>query len=588
MMNQNRLGQILLDSGCMDIKTLGEALEEQTRTRMRLGEILVQRKALNELDLARGLAKRWGFSFVDLSKTKIEPAALLTMNECLARRHRMIPVHLWENRSLIVAMADPLDFEAIRDLSFSTGLRVVPMMAASQDIMEALKRNYESMLSTRGNLERDSSQWVQEFLVPNHANDLQNLEEARLLDDRSNTAPVVRLTDLILSRAIRTRVSDVHIEPERDSLRVRYRIDGLLKEKVRLTKKIHPAIVSRIKILARLDIAERRIPQDGSIRYRVDQREIDLRVSTLPTHYGEKVVIRILDQERILVSLEGLGFSALDLIQVQSLLARKQGILLVTGPTGSGKTTTLYSMIKELQSEGSNIVTAEDPIEYHLDGINQVQVNPGIGLTFANALRAFLRQDPNIILVGEIRDLETAEIAIRAATTGHLVLSTLHTNDASGAMTRLLDLGIPRFLVAASVIGCIAQRLVRRLCSRCRVPVQPSEDFLQAIHAENKHFKESIYSQGKGCSSCDSIGYRGRVGLYEILEITPSIGEKISKGATGAEIRSEAFQGSTKELWQDGLQKVCSGLTSSEELLRVIDLNGKGRIGQVEEEGLGR
>lgn len=571
--NQNRLGQILLDSGCLDVKTLNEALEEQLRTRMRLGEILVQRKAVNELNLARGLAKRWGLSFVDLSKAKIEPKTLLTMTEGAARRHRMIPLRLEENRSLIVAMADPLDFEAIRDLSFSTGLRVVPMMATSRDIMEALKRNTPFILSSSGDLERASSQLVQDFLVPNQTNDFQNLVHVRSLDDRSSTAPVVRLTDLIVGRAIQTRVSDIHIEPERDSLRVRYRIDGLLREKVRLTKRIHAAIVSRIKVLARLDIAERRIPQDGSIRYRVDQREIDLRVSTLPTQYGEKVVIRILDQERILVSLEGLGFSPPDLNQVRSLLARKQGILLVTGPTGSGKTTTLYSMIKELQSEGSNIVTVEDPIEYHLDGINQVQVNPGIGLTFANTLRAFLRQDPNIILVGEIRDLETAEIAIRAATTGHLVLSTLHTNDASGAITRLLDLGVPRFLVAASIIGCIAQRLVRRLCTGCRVPIQPSEDFLQAIHAENRFFNESIFSQGKSCSICDSIGYHGRVGLFEILEITPSIGEKISRGASALEIRSAVFQGPTKELWQDGIQKLCSGVTSPEELLRVIDFN---------------
>jgi type IV pilus assembly protein PilB len=375
-----------------------------------------------------------------------------------------------------------------------------------------------------------------------------------------------------MTKAIRQRASDIHIEPTARDFRVRYRIDGLLKEDLRLPKWIHGALISRMKILGQLNIAERRLPQDGSVRVRSDNREIDLRLSTLPTQYGEKMVIRVLDQGRLVVALDTLGVSPQNLSKIHSLMRCRRGIILVTGPTGSGKTTTLYSMIHAMRDEVTNIVTVENPIEYNLEGVNQVQINTDIGLTFAHCLRAILRQDPNVILIGEIRDLETAEIACRAAMTGHLVLSTVHTNDAPSTITRLVDLGIPRYLVGSLVMGVIAQRLVRSVCPRCKTVTPPPVESLVSLHIPLDSVKSVDFYYGKGCSYCHYIGYQGRTGLYEILEMTPRLRELVVSGAAEQDIRSAALAAKMTSLGEDGLNKVKAGITTIEELVRVIEV----------------
>lgn len=568
---RKRLGDCLLEASLITFDHLKIALDEQKRLRKRLGETLLALKIISESHLARGLSAQLGYPFLDLKMTTIDPDGVMAVSESLARRYLAMPVVL-KSRSLTVAMADPLDYEAVRDLGFSTGLQVIPAIATSQDVLEAIERYYPPHLSAES-IVKETVQEVTEETLHRILPEIRAIAvEARSLEERSHLAPVIRLVNLIITRGIKQRASDIHIEPGAADFRVRYRIDGLLKEDLRLPKWIHGAVVSRIKILARLDIAERRMPQDGGFRIRADECEPDLRISALPTQHGEKVVIRILDQGRIAVSLDALGLCVKDLIQVQSFLQRKQGIVLLTGPTGSGKTTTLYAMIQALKSETKNIVTVEDPIEYSLEEINQVQVHPEIGLTFATCLRSILRQDPNVILIGEIRDLETAEIAIRAAMTGHLVLSTLHTNDAPATITRLLDIGIPRYLVASSLIGVIAQRLVRCICSRCKIAAPASDEGLASLRIPSESVKTTPFYHGKGCPSCNYLGYYGRIGLFEMLEITPPLRELISGRASEQDLRSVALAAQMRSLWEDGLEKLKEGITTLDELLRVVEI----------------
>lgn len=568
---RKRLGDCLLEASLITFDHLKIALDEQKRLRKRLGETLLALKIISESHLARGLSAQLGYPFLDLKMTTIDPDGVMAVSESLARRHLAMPVAL-KSRSLTVAMADPLDYEAVRDLGFSTGLQVIPAVATPQDVLEAIERHYPLHLSAVSIVKETAQEVTEEALYRILPEITAIAAEARSLEERSRLAPVIRLVNLIITRGIHQRASDIHIESSQYDFRIRYRMDGLLKEDLRLPSWIHGAVVSRIKILAKLDIAERRMPQDGGFRIRVDERDLDLRVSILPTHHGEKVVIRILDPGRIEVSLETLGLSAKNLTHVRSLLQRKQGILLLTGPTGSGKTTTLYAMIQALRSETKNIVTVEDPIEYSLDGVNQVQVHPEIGLTFATCLRSILRQDPNVILIGEIRDLETAEIAIRAAMTGHLVLSTLHTNDAPATITRLLDIGIPRYLVASSLIGVIAQRLVRCICSRCKIAVPAPAEGLGSLPIPSDAIKDTPFYHGKGCPSCNYLGYYGRIGLFEMLEITPPLRELISGRASEQELRSAAQASQMRSLWEDGLEKLNEGVTTVDELLRVVEI----------------
>ena len=568
---RKRLGDCLLEAGLITLDHLKIALDEQKRLRKRLGETLLALKIISESHLARGLSTQLGYPFLDLKMTIIDPDGVMAVSESLARRYLAMPVAL-KNRSLTVAMADPLDYEAVRDLGFSTGLQVSPAIATPPDVLEAIERHYPLHLSAVGIVKETAQEVTEEALHRILPEITAIAAEAHSLEERSRLAPVIRLVNLIITRGIHRRASDIHIESSQYDFRIRCRTDGLLKEDLRLPSWIHGAVVSRIKILARLDIAERRMPQDGGFRIRVDERELDLRVSTLPTHHGEKVVIRILDPGRIEVSLETLGLSAKDLTHVRSLLQRKQGILLLTGPTGSGKTTTLYAMVQALKSETKNIVTVEDPIEYSLDEINQVQVHPEIDLTFATCLRSILRQDPNVILIGEIRDLETAEIAIRAAMTGHLVLSTLHTNDAPATITRLLDIGIPRYLVASSLIGVIAQRLVRCICPRCKIAVPVSKEGLASLRISSESVKTTLFYQGKGCPFCSNLGYYGRLGLFEMLEITPPLRELIAGRALEQELRSAALAAQMRSLWEDGLEKLKEGVTTLDELLRVVEI----------------
>jgi len=568
---KKRLGDFLFDAGLITHDQLQRALNEQKRLGRKLGETLITLRIISDEALAQALSTQLGYPFMDLATTALEPEIVMAIPETLARKQGAIPVSL-ENKTLTVAMVDPLDYGCLRDLGFASGFRIQPVIATRKDILEAIERYYNLNSSVESIVQETAQQYDESVLqiipeIGSTAADAQSLEE------RSRLAPVIRLANLIMTKAIRERASDIHIEPTSRDFRVRYRIDGLLKEDLRLPKWIHGALISRMKILGRLDIAERRLPQDGSVRVKSDNREIDLRLSTLPTQYGEKMVVRVLDQGKLVVSLDTLGVSPQNLSLVHSLMRRKQGIILVTGPTGSGKTTTLYSMIHALRDEVTNIVTVENPIEYNLDGVNQVQINTDIGLTFAQCLRSILRQDPNVILIGEIRDLETAEIACRAAMTGHLVLSTVHTNDAPSTITRLVDLGIPRYLVGSLVMGVIAQRLVRCVCPRCKTTMPPPVESLVSLKIPLDSVKNVSFYYGKGCSYCHYIGYQGRTGLYEILEMTPRLRELVVASAAEQDIRSTALASKMTSLGEDGLNKVKEGITTIEELLRVIEVH---------------
>lgn len=567
---KKRLGDFLFGAGLITHDQLKRALDEQKRLGKKLGETLIALRIISENALAQALSTQLGHPFLDLSSTALEPDIVMAIPETLAKKQCAIPVSL-ENKTLTVAMVDPLDYECIRDLGFASGFRIQPAIATRKDILEAIDRYYNLNSSVESIVQETAQQYDDSLLqiIPEIG---PAAADADSLEERSRLAPVIRLANLIMTKAIRLRASDIHIEPCQRDFRVRYRIDGLLKEDLRLPKWIQGALLSRMKILGNLDIAERRMPQDGAVRVRSDDREIDLRLSTLPTQYGEKMVIRVLDQGRLVVSLNTLGISPQSLSMLQSLMRRKRGIILVTGPTGSGKTTTLYSMINAMRDEVTNIVTVEDPIEYNLDGINQVQINAAIGLTFAGCLRSILRQDPNVILIGEIRDLETAEIAFRAAMTGHLVLSTVHTNDAPSTITRLIDLGVPRYLVASLLMGVIAQRLVRSVCPRCKTVMPPPLESLLSLRISPDSVKNVSFYYGKGCSYCNYLGLQGRTGLYEVLEMTPRLRDLVTTGSAEHDLRSTALASKMISLGEDGLNKVKQGITTIEELLRVIEI----------------
>ncbi len=554
MINRNkRLGDLLVDAGFITPKQLEEALRKQKLTGKKIGEILIGDSIVSEADMINALETQLGIPYTDLSKIYIDPDVPKLINENLARRHILIPIKRELNK-LTVAMTDPLNIFARDDVNIATGLDIEPVISNNEEILNAIDRYYGKQRAEKA---------IEEF---KKQYDMNNIEE--LLDENNvetSNAPVVRLINTLISQAVGMQASDIHIEPTEYKIRIRFRKDGELQEVMTPEKSAYSAILTRIKIMGKMDIAEKRIPQDGRIELTVDNKEIDMRISTIPTIFGEKIVIRLLDRSNFLSSKTELGFSKHNLELLDKLIKYPNGIILVTGPTGSGKSTTLYAILKELNKVNINIITIEDPVEYRLDGINQVQVNNKSGMTFANGLRSILRQDPDIIMVGEIRDSETAEIAVRASITGHLVLSTMHTNDAPSTIVRLVDMGIEPYLVATSVVGVVAQRLVRKICPYCREPHNATSFERQMLNAS----EEIVIYKGKGCSVCNGKGYIGRTAIHEVMHINSDIRSLIENRASIDAIRVAAAENDTITLRESCKQLVMTGVTTIEEMTRV-------------------
>jgi type IV pilus assembly protein PilB len=569
---------LLIEQGKLSPAQLQTALAKQRETKGRVGETLIQLGFITEGELFAILTSQLGLPHVDPAQTPPDADALALIPAAVARKYTCLPIR-FEGKRLIVAMADPLDYDAIKDLGFCSGATIQPVLAPRRALLNAIESRYQAADADRHDevvealVEEGSSQLndVSVEVVP----DLSTTpDEMQSLAERSRLAPIIRLANLILTKAVKVRASDIHLEPEKRAVRVRYRVDGLLREDMRLPKWVQGPLVSRLKVLAKLDIAERRLPQDGAVRILVDHQELDLRVSVVPMQLGEKIVIRVLGGSPESSKAESFGMSPRHETVMESLLRHHKGLILTTGPTGSGKTTTLFRMVRRLATTEVNVATVEDPVEYQLDGVNHMQANADIGLTFAVCLRALLRQDPDVILIGEIRDAETAQIAVRAAMTGHLVLSTLHTNDAPSTLARLVDMGVPRFLVASQVLGIIAQRLVRRLCRTCRREDSATEEELLALRVPLQAGSKMTAYRPVGCAACQHTGYTGRIGIHELLVMTSRLRELVTSGAPDHEIQHEALAAGMATLFQDGLAKVTQGETSIEELLRVVEVEG--------------
>ena len=558
MINHNgkRLGEILLDLEYIDQKQLEEILVERENSSKRVGELLLERQYIEEDELIEALESQFGISRVNLENYNLKADLVQYVPENMARHYNVVPLDIEEDK-IKVAMTDPFDLIAIEDIELASGLKVDPYIASESDIKQTINRFY----ALGGG---DASEVFASLSETQETEEAEEASESRLkkmIDD----APIVRLTNIIIGQAVQMRASDIHIEPGTRNVRVRYRIDGVLRENMTIPKHSQAPLISRFKIIANLDITKRMIPQDGRIHLNFKGEEINMRVSSLPTVHGEKIVIRLLTKDNNLLSLNNLGLSQKNYENLMDLNNRPHGIILATGPTGSGKSTTLFASLNYLNSKEQNIITVEDPVEYQIEGLNQVQSHKKAGLTFAGTLRSILRQDPDIIMIGEIRDEETSEIAVRAALTGHLVLSTLHTNDAVSAITRMIDMGIPSYLVASTVNGIIAQRLVRRLCSDCREAYRPGPIEQEALGLSEQ---EVIY-RPRGCSQCSEIGYRGRLAIFEILLLDDTLREMIVRGRSENEIKSYAREHGLVTLRQDGINKVQEGLTSYEEIMRI-------------------
>jgi type IV pilus assembly protein PilB len=556
------LGQILMQLGTITQVQLDEALEIQNRTGERIGRILCDIGAVTEADLARGMAVQWGLQYVSLVEAKIDNETAKLIPHALAVRHKVIGIEKRGGR-LLLATADPLNVIAVDDVRLITGLEVDLVVSTEEEIANALARVYQIADSI---IDRVMRETVTDYAVEG-VEDGESVEQLRALTEE---APVVKLVNLIVDEAVKQSASDIHVEPHRGGIWIRYRVDGVLRDVMNPPANLKAALISRIKIMADLDIAERRRPQDGRVHLTADGRNIDLRVSTLPTMFGEKVVLRVLDQSSTQIGLSRLGFPTSVMQQWESAVSKPHGMVLVTGPTGSGKTTTLYSTLSKLNTLDVNIVTVEDPVEYQLPRVNQVQVNIKAGLTFANGLRSILRQDPDIVMVGEIRDRETAEIAVQAALTGHLVLSTLHTNDAAGAITRLTDMGVEPFLISSSLIAVLAQRLARTICSRCKVAYTPPAEALGRLGTDIQLDQNVVFYRGQGCDYCRGTGYRGRTGIFELLTISDPVREMVVQRAAANEIKARALGDGMRTLREDGLEKVISGISTIDEILRVV------------------
>jgi type IV pilus assembly protein PilB len=563
-----RLGDLLVKEGLINQEQLQRALADQKGTNEKLGSILVRLNIINEDQLINFLSKQYGIPSITLSQLDVDAEVVKLVPAQIARKYEVLPIKRSGNQ-LTLAMADPTNVFAVDDVGFMTNLQVVPVVASQGAIRKAIDRLYEVQTGGIAEVISEMDATVGDVEVVEGEDEQWAKADIFELKESADEAPVVRLVNMVLVDAIRRGASDIHLEPYEKVFRVRFRIDGVLHEIMTPPKRLEAALTSRVKIMSNLDIAERRLPQDGRIKLRYNQREIDFRVSTLPTIFGEKTVMRILDKDALQLDLAMLGFDAWSLEQFTRAIHQPYGMILITGPTGSGKTTTLYSAIHTINSPDVNIMTAEDPVEYNLKGVNQVQVNEGIGRTFAAALRSFLRQDPDIILVGETRDLETAQIGIRAALTGHLVLTTLHTNDCPSTVARLLDMGIPPFLVSSALTLILAQRLGRKICKDCKHPYEADEESLVPYgHVPQGLGKVQLF-KGKGCQTCGFTGMKGRVAIYEVMPVNEPMRQMILRNAPTAEIRDAAFQVGMKTLRQNALQKVLDGVTTVEEVLRV-------------------
>src|SRR5450830_109449 len=569
-----KLGALLIKSKLISNDQLQEALKEVQSSGMKLGEALVKLGYITEDDITETLSAQFGVPSINLSHLEIDPAVLKLVAADMARKYNILPVNK-TGATLTIAMADPTNVFAMDDIKFMTGYNVEPVVAAELALQHSIDRHYGAShaLELKKVMEEMSSLDMQDTNL--EVLDDQETEEAIDLEklvEEGEEAPVVRLVNIILTDAIKRGASDIHVEPYEREYRIRYRIDGILYEVMNPPPKLKEAIASRIKILARLDIAEKRLPQDGRIKIKMKLagkiKELDYRVSVLPTLFGEKIVCRLLDKDNLMLDMTKLGFEKDSLLKFEKAILRPWGMVLVTGPTGSGKTNTLYSALSRINTPETNIITAEDPVEFNLPGINQVQMKDQIGLNFAAALRSFLRQDPNIILVGEIRDFETAEIAVKASLTGHLVLSTLHTNDAPSTINRLMNMGIEPYLVATSVNAICAQRLVRRICSGCAEEVETPPQTLISVGFSPEEVKSLKIKRGRGCDRCNRTGYKGRLGLYEVLMFSDEIRDMILSGSTSIELKRKAVEEGMLTLRMSGLQKIREGATTLEEVLR--------------------
>ncbi len=561
-----RLGELLVRENLITLQQLQKAQEQQRKGGGRLGFNLTKLGYIEESELTSFLSKQYGVPSINLSEFEIDPDVIKLVPQEVAEKHQVIPVNR-AGASLIVAMADPSNIFAIDDLKFLTGYNIEVVVASDGAIREAIGKYYGN---DKGESELNYDEVMAEFdedeIEVGGDDDAFNVVD---LERSAEDAPVVKLVNLILIDAIKKGASDIHIEPYEKDFRVRYRIDGVLYEKMKPPLKLKAAITSRIKIMSQLDIAERRLPQDGRIKLKLGKgREMDYRVSCLPTLFGEKIVLRLLDKGSLQLDMTKLGFETKPLALFKTAIRKPYGMVLVTGPTGSGKTTTLYSALSELNKSTVNISTAEDPVEYNLHGINQVQMHDDIGLNFAAGLRAFLRQDPDIIMVGEIRDFETAEISVKAALTGHLVLSTLHTNDAPSTVSRLLNMGIEPFLVTASVNLILAQRLARRICADCKTPIEVPDSALLDIQVKPEDINTFQVYKGQGCGTCAETGYKGRLGIYEVMDFSEELKEFVINGASSAEIKAEAIRLGMQTLRMSAVNKHKEGHTTIEEVTR--------------------
>jgi type IV pilus assembly protein PilB len=558
----DRLGETLLRDGILSREQLTQALVEQKATRQRLGYILVKLGFVPEIEVTKVLARQYRMPAVDLSRFDVDPKILKLVPGDMAAKGVVLPLKR-EGRLLTVAMADPSDLGLLEDLKFITRFDLYPVIAGEYTLRTLIEKHYQS----------NNQQELETLLKDMEAagEDLEVVEEQEeetVTQAQIEDAPVVKLINGLLIEAVKRGASDIHIEPFEHEIRVRYRIDGALLEIMRPPLKMKAALTSRIKILSQLNIAERRVPQDGRLKLKMGSRVIDFRVSTLPVLFGEKIVLRILDKGNLTLDLTKFGFEPKAEKDLMKAILNPYGMVLVTGPTGSGKTTTLYSALSRVNTPEVNIMTAEDPVEYNLMGINQVLVRNEIGLTFAAALKAFLRQDPNIIMIGEIRDLETGGIAIKAALTGHLVLSTLHTNDAPSTITRMIDMGIEAFNVASAVNLVVAQRLVRRICKDCKAPHKYTDEQISALGTNIETLRAIPFMKGTGCDTCSGTGYKGRAGLYEVMAMSPELRRMILRGASVSEMQEQAVAEGMLTLRMDGMKKIERGITTLEEVVK--------------------
>ena len=557
----DRLGEILLREGLVTREQLGQALTEQKNTKHRLGYVLVKLGLVQELEITKVLARQYRMPAVDLTRFEVDPKIIKLVPAEMATKSVVLPLKR-EGRTLTIAMADPTDHGLLEDLKFITRFDLFPVIAGEYTLRNLIEKHYESSDQQLQTLLKDMEESGEDVEV------VEEQEDEAATQAQIDDAPVVKLINGLFTDAVKRGASDIHIEPFEHEIRVRYRIDGALLEIMKPPLKMKAALTSRVKILSQLNIAERRVPQDGRLKLKMGSRVIDFRVSTLPVLFGEKIVLRILDKGNLTLDLTKFGFEEKAERDLMKSILNPYGMVLVTGPTGSGKTTTLYSALSRINTTEVNIMTAEDPVEYNLMGINQVLVRTEIGLTFAAALKAFLRQDPNIIMIGEIRDLETGGIAIKAALTGHLVLSTLHTNDAPSTITRMIDMGIEAFNVASAVNLVVAQRLVRRICKDCKADHKYTDVELSSLGTDLESLRVIKFMKGTGCDTCSGTGYKGRAGLYEVMALSPELRRMILRGASVADIQTQAVADGMLTLRMDGMKKIERGVTTLEEVVK--------------------